>query len=650
MNSDTLTLLLYIYLTTIHTSIHIIYILLHRAVIAAIAANNARLREELTLENRFTIDPSSTSAAALITKLKEESDRVSNQIVDEIKENSQLESNSRLLERRIADQRAQAGGSKAATEHGIALQRRIFLLEERLHNALSRRSSAHNVQNQLKDKINGLRKERLLFEGINKKLKREVVYKKYEIMEMIGLISELQEEQGKAAALQKKLVSRSERDTIAWESEWKQLSELVESYREQEMMVRKEEQQKRQEQAAVLLRKDRVRLPGTRSSVGKLLSAKQQGSGRATNKLEGLPKLLINNNNNNNGKGQRNSSSNEDDIKRSRDGISSSSSSSHAAHPVSTPTTPGQQLKMLEEQLAALAALCHHENVESLLESFQKSAQSNSDIFSQLQRVKEEIEGVEEKSRQLEKQLIDQRNEAAATKAANDRTQPSPQSVLNKAESQACAAEEALEKVKDDLQSLLRAMTDLFPLDNSGEPPQQALLLPSSSEALTNSSLLRYIGLLEQKAIHLSQRYTSLLITSQQGSKGEEEEGGEMAADVRAKMTMRTIGKPMEMVVTAAPTALPPPPPDKASAAIRARQRQFGGGHRGGARGVVVEENNKVGGEGGGEGGGSVSVVAAAGASKALPTNWPVNIAQTQKEVIKNLKHKVETAIRVKIP
>ena len=225
--------------------------------IAAIAADNARLREELALENRFTIDPSSASVPALVAKLKEESDLVSNQIVDEIKENSQLESNSRLLERRIADQRAQAGGFKAATEHSTALQRRIVLLQERLHNALSRRSSAQNVQNQLKDTINGLRKERLLFEDINKKLKREVVYKKYEIMEMIGLISELQEGQGKAVALQNNLISRNEKDTIAWESEWKQLSELVESYREQEMMVRKEEQKKRQEQAAILLRKDR---------------------------------------------------------------------------------------------------------------------------------------------------------------------------------------------------------------------------------------------------------------------------------------------------------------------------------------------------------------------------------------------------------
>lgn len=614
--------------------------------IAGIAADNARLREELALENRFTIDPSSASAAALIDKLKEESDLVSNQIVDEIKENSELESNSRLFERRIADQRAQAGGFKAATEHSIALQRRIILLQEHLHNALSRRSSAQNVQNQLKDAINGLRKERLLFEEINKKLKREVVDKKYEIMEMIGLISELQEGQGKSVALQNNLISRSERDTMAWESEWKQLSELVESYREQEMMVRKEEQQKRQEQAAVLLRKDRVRLPGTRSSVGKLLSAKQQGGGSSntSSKLAGLPKLLID------GKGKRNSSSNEDYIKRSRDGASLSSS--HTADPVSTPTTPGQQLKMLEEQLAALAALCHHKNAESLLESFYKSAQFDAEIFSQLQRVNEEIEGVEEKSRQLEKQLIEQRNEVAATKAADNRTQPSPQAALNKAKTQACDAEEALGKVKDDLQSLLRTMTDLFLLDSSGEPPQQASLFTLSSEALTNSSLLRYIGLLEQKAIHLSQRYTSLLVWSQQGSKGEEE-GEEKAAAIRAKtMMVRTVGKPLEMVVTA-PTALPPPPPDKASAAIRARQRQLGGGQIGGERGVVVEKK-KVGGEGeGGVGVGGVedrvTAAAACGASEAMPTNWPVTIAQIREEVVKDMKEKVETAIRVKV-
>jgi coiled-coil domain-containing protein 63/114 len=641
-----LAILFYIYLTTIHPSAQIIYILLHRAVIAAIAADNARLREELALENRFTIDPSSASVPALVAKLKEESDLVSNQIVDEIKENSQLESNSRLLERRIADQRAQAGGFKAATEHSTALQRRIILLQERLHNALSRRSSAQNVQNQLKDTINGLRKERLLFEDINKKLKREVVYKKYEIMEMIGLISELQEGQGKAVALQNNLISRSEKDTMAWESEWKQLSELVESYREKQMMVRKEEQQKRQEQAAVLLRKDRVRLPGTRSSVGKLLSAKQLGGGggggssSSSSKLAGLPKLLIN------GKGKKNSSSNENDIERTR--VGASSASSHTVHPASTPTTPGQQLEVLEEQLAALAALCHHENAEFLLESFHKSAQSNAEIFSQLQRVNEEVEGVEEKSRQMEKQLIEQRNKVATTKAANGRTQPSPQAALSKAETQACDAEEALEKVKDDLQSLLRTMTDLFLLDSSGDPPQQALLLTLSSEALTNSSLLRHIGFLEQKAIHLSQRYTSLLVWSQQGRKGEEE-GEEKAAAIRAKtMMMRTVGKPLEMVV-AAPTALPPPPPDKASAAIRARQRQFGGGQRGGERGVVAKKKNKVGGEGEGGVGDRVMAAAAGGASEAMPTNWPVNIAQIREEVVKDMKEKVETAIRVKV-
>lgn len=45
-----------------------------RAAAEAIAADNQKLKEELMLENKFSVNPTSTTAAALIANLQEQAD------------------------------------------------------------------------------------------------------------------------------------------------------------------------------------------------------------------------------------------------------------------------------------------------------------------------------------------------------------------------------------------------------------------------------------------------------------------------------------------------------------------------------------------------------------------------------------------------
>ena len=52
-----------------------------RAAIDAIASDNLKLKEELMLENKFSVNPTSQSAAALIALLEEQADGLTKKVL-----------------------------------------------------------------------------------------------------------------------------------------------------------------------------------------------------------------------------------------------------------------------------------------------------------------------------------------------------------------------------------------------------------------------------------------------------------------------------------------------------------------------------------------------------------------------------------------
>ena len=90
------------------------------------------------------------------------------------------------MQARIEEQRRKMGGVNAARENNQQVQKHIKILENRLDKALQRYNEAVAHNRSLRSAIDDLRRERLVFEGIYRKLERELMDKRKELTNING--------------------------------------------------------------------------------------------------------------------------------------------------------------------------------------------------------------------------------------------------------------------------------------------------------------------------------------------------------------------------------------------------------------------------------------------------------------------------------
>ena len=79
------------------------------------------------------------------------------------------------------------GGVNASRENHIMIEKQIRILENRLDKALIRFSEAVSSNKQLRQEIDDLRRERVVFESVYKRLERELQEKKKQMTDTIEL-------------------------------------------------------------------------------------------------------------------------------------------------------------------------------------------------------------------------------------------------------------------------------------------------------------------------------------------------------------------------------------------------------------------------------------------------------------------------------
>ena len=131
------------------------------------------------------------------------------------------------MNQRIMEQRRQMGGVNAARENNQQTQRQIKILENRLEKALVKYNEALGKNKKLKEQIDSLRRERLVFDQIYKKLEKELEEKKREMANIIEVSNSAYE--ARDAALQELTIlqNQADKEQAAFESEWRELGKMI---------------------------------------------------------------------------------------------------------------------------------------------------------------------------------------------------------------------------------------------------------------------------------------------------------------------------------------------------------------------------------------------------------------------------------------
>merc|ERR1711990_688845 len=174
------------------------------------------------------------SSATKLQQIQENKEIVEQQLQHELERrtdaNDRLE-NLRQTTKDVRQDLAKRGGVNAARENTEAISKQIRVLENRLDKSLQKFNEAIAYNKSLREQIDGLRRERVVFDSIYKKLEQELQVKKKEMANIIEISNSAYESRDQAQQEMQALKKQLEEEQAAFEEEWKDLGRIIEADR-----------------------------------------------------------------------------------------------------------------------------------------------------------------------------------------------------------------------------------------------------------------------------------------------------------------------------------------------------------------------------------------------------------------------------------
>jgi len=211
-----------------------------RGMIDKLKTDNDQLKEELQLERKHAKVYDSVSAQAQIAKLQDTGDMYTRKIELEKRRIEELDKQMETMHKKIWEQRQKMGGVNASRENNQAIAKQIQILENRLDKALKRYNEALANNKQLRENIDNLRRERLVFDQIYRKLEKELAEKKKEMARIIEISNKAYEARDAAQSEMSALKAQADKEQEDFEREWKELGKMIEQDRKMKDFMKKE--------------------------------------------------------------------------------------------------------------------------------------------------------------------------------------------------------------------------------------------------------------------------------------------------------------------------------------------------------------------------------------------------------------------------
>mmetsp|Transcript_73304 Transcript_73304/g.177306 ORF Transcript_73304/g.177306 Transcript_73304/m.177306 type:complete len:548 (+) Transcript_73304:193-1836(+) len=202
-----------------------------RATIEKVKQENQVLAHELNLESRQTRMTTNEFAKREVARVRAEGDAYVRRIEVEKRKIVDLETALGAMQGKIFEQRHRTGGLNATRDNSKMIAKQIQILENRLDKALVRYNGVLGRNKELRSRIDELRRERVVFDGIYKKLEREIHERTRQLKELADQANNAYRTRDSVQADMAALKVRAERDSDNFEREWKAMSKAIEDDR-----------------------------------------------------------------------------------------------------------------------------------------------------------------------------------------------------------------------------------------------------------------------------------------------------------------------------------------------------------------------------------------------------------------------------------
>ena len=164
-----------------------------------------------------------------LDKLHDLSDMFTRKIDLEERRRQELKGQTEAYLARSMDMRRSMGGMNAGKENSTRVSKQVKVLENRLDKALVKFNVALAQNKELRNEIDNLRRERVVFDQIYNKLEKELHEKKMEMANIIEISNIAYEARGQAQNEIAALKAQADREQQAYEGEWKDLGNIIEN-------------------------------------------------------------------------------------------------------------------------------------------------------------------------------------------------------------------------------------------------------------------------------------------------------------------------------------------------------------------------------------------------------------------------------------
>ena len=159
-----------------------------QATIQKLRRDNERLKGELAAETRTsTKGPNGLDEAKRNARLMEEVEKYERHVFDETKKLEQLDGQIHTTRDAMNKLRREMGGVNAARENNQMVAKQVKILENRLDQALVKFNQSLAQNKKLREDIDDLRRERVVFDSIYRKLEKELGEKKRQMANVIEI-------------------------------------------------------------------------------------------------------------------------------------------------------------------------------------------------------------------------------------------------------------------------------------------------------------------------------------------------------------------------------------------------------------------------------------------------------------------------------
>jgi chromosome segregation ATPase len=382
-------------------------------------------------------------------RLQDEASRYMKKIEAERAKIAELDKQIMKYQELILEQKTRLGGVNAAQLNNQLIQKQIKVLDNRLDKSLTKfnETVAHNKE--LRQRIDEFRRERIVFDGIYKKLERDLHEKRNEMAAIIEDSKNAYSQRDKSQSEMSALQQHADKERAEFESEFKELGDLI---KQQQIML----EQLRLKQF------ERTNDDNVQTS-----TVSEERPGEHNNAINAW------------GVGNKDK----------------------AMVPLSQ-----EKIHSYEEMLLKIQESTGITDIQEIINKFLEAEEQNFSLFNYVNDINSEIERLEHSISNMRSQIEKYRGQGMSTDTQRKKTIRDLEDKLTKTDKKASEYEARYQVAVRTITQLKNGIQSIFTRIGATSTSVDEML---GNQGVTESNMMQYLGIIEQRTTEILQAYAA---------------------------------------------------------------------------------------------------------------------------------------------